>query len=186
MDITRLETKRLILRQWQYTDFVPFAKLSGDKDVMKYFPNILSRKESNALAKKIMCFIADNGWGMWAVEIKSTHEFAGFVGLNTPSVDMPPSPCVEIGWRLAKNCWGFGYATEAGQLALNYAFNKLQLEEVVSFTTLKNKNSLAVMARLKMKNIDMNFLHPDIDPSNPLCEHVLYKITKFQWYNNKP
>ena len=75
MDITRLETKRLILRQWQYTDFVPFAKLSGNKDVMKYFPNILSRKESNALAKKIMCFIADNGWGMWAVEIKSTHEF---------------------------------------------------------------------------------------------------------------
>ena len=132
-----------------------------------------------------MNFITHNGWGMWAVEIKSTGQFAGYVGLNHLETEMPPSPCVEIGWRLMKNYWGFGYATEAANQALNYAFDTLKLNEVVAFTTLKNKPSLAVMHRLEITDTGKNFIHPDIDPSNSLCEHMLYKITNKQWRKNK-
>tara|TARA_B100000315_G_C14462809_1_gene534533 strand:- start:78 stop:434 length:357 start_codon:yes stop_codon:yes gene_type:complete len=118
--------------------------MNSDPDVMQYFPNTLSHKESDVFSKKIVSFIEKNGWGMWAVELKSTGKFIGFVGLNTPKLDLLPSPCVEIGWRLGKNHWGHGYASEAANQALCYAFNTLGLDEVVTFTSLNNKGSLTV------------------------------------------
>ena len=75
-DIIKLETKQLIHRQWQGEDYEPFARLNNNIDVMEYFPNTLSRMESEILAENIMGFISENGWGMWAVEIKSTGEFS--------------------------------------------------------------------------------------------------------------
>ena len=102
------ETNRLILRQWQPDDYPPFAEMNSDPEVMKCFPNILSQMESDILAEKLQSNIEKNGWGMWAVELKSTGKFIGFVGLNTPKLDLPPSPCVEIGWRLGKNHCGHG------------------------------------------------------------------------------
>ena len=178
-----IETNRLILRQWRKKDFNLFSELNSDVDSMQYFPNILSQKESDSLAHKIKKNISINGWGLWAIEIKSTGKFAGYVGLNKLKDDLPPSPCIEIGWRLLKCHWGFGYATEAGKRALKYAFNILHLNEVVAFTTLKNKKSIAVMHRLGMIDAHKNFMHPNIDLSSSLCEHVLYKITKNMWEN---
>ena len=119
------------------------------------------------------------------VELKSTDKFIGFVGLNTPKFDFPPSPCVKIGWRLGKNHWGHRYAAEAANQGLSYAFNTLGFDEVVAFTILNNNGSLAVMDHIGMTDAGLNFMHPDINKSSDLCEHVLYKITRNIWMANK-
>ncbi|MBS1213448.1 MAG: family N-acetyltransferase, partial [Proteobacteria bacterium] len=108
-----LETGRLKLRQWQSADLEPFARMNADARVMEYFPAILSRNESNELAERMRSLIAERGWGFWVAERKLSGEFIGVVGLHIPAANLPFSPCVEIGWRLAFPFWGHGYATEA-------------------------------------------------------------------------
>jgi RimJ/RimL family protein N-acetyltransferase len=179
-----VKTKRLLLRQWTEDDFLPFAEMCRNKDVMAFFPNLQTQSESYEMAKKIQALIEDRGWGFWAVEIPNQHKFIGFVGLHTPKDNMPFSPCVEIGWRLSEQHWGKGYATEAATKSLEYAFKKLNLAEVVSFTTLANIRSMVVMQKIGMRNSGQNFMHPGIEVSHPQCEHVLYKISKTEWQQN--
>jgi len=179
-----VKTERLLLRQWTEDDFVHFAEMCNDKDVMEFFPKLQTQSESYEMAKRIQALIEDRGWGLWAVEIPNQHKFIGFVGLNIPKDNMPFSPCVEIGWRLSKHYWGKGYAIEAATKSLEYAFNKLNLTEVVSFTTLANVRSMAVMQKIGMRNSGQNFMHPGIEASNPQREHVLYKISKSEWQQN--
>ena len=94
---------------------------------------------------------------------------------------MPFSPCVEIGWRLGKAFWGNGYATEASHEVLKFAFQSLNLKEVVSFTTLENNRSRAVMDRLGFRNTHRNFKHPALPSDHKLSEHVLYILSHHQW-----
>lgn len=106
---------------------------------MRYFPRILSQSESDNMVETIReKFIQQNGWGMWVVELKETQEFIGFVGLNIPIASLPFSPCVEIGWRLAKKYWRKGYTYEAALAVFKFAFETLRLEEVVAFTAVLN------------------------------------------------
>ena len=175
-----LTTERLALRQWQTSDLPVFAELNADPEVMEYFPKCLTKKESDALADRCQNYIASRGWSFWAVEEKSSEVFIGFVGLHNPP-DMPFSPCIEIGWRLHKKFWGKGYATEAAHESLAYAFETLNTDEVVSFTTLSNQRSRAVMERLGFQNSGQNFFHPSIDRNHPLSEHVLYRLKKSEW-----
>ena len=178
MKIYELNTDRLRLRQWTESDYTPFARLNADPLVMEYFPATLSTAESARMAEKIKQRLSEHGWGFWAAELKSTGEFIGFVGLNPPKPELPFSPCVEIGWRLDRKFWGNGYATEAGRATLDFAFGQLKLEQVVSFTSVLNRNSRAVMERLGMRDTGQNFMHPDIPVGHPLGEHVLYKIIR--------
>lgn len=180
-DIITLQTDRLILRQWTAQDRVQFAKINSDPEVMKYYPETLSSEASNAMADKIEDLINTQGWGFWALELKQDSKFIGFTGLHKPHYELPITPCVEIGWRLAKEHWGKGYATEAGRAALNTAFSTLQLPEVYSFATITNSLSIAVMQRLNMKNMHSNFDHPVMPSTSPLKEHCLYKISHSQW-----
>ena len=179
--IIQPQTQRLRMRQWVPTDWPAFAQLNADPEVMKYFPSPLSTAESNALADKIHSLIAERGWGLWAVEENRTGNFIGFVGLHIPGAELPCSPCVEVGWRLARSHWGKGYATEAAGAALQVAFGQLELQEVYSFTALNNRRSRAVMERLSMHNSQQNFEHPAIPEGHPLREHVLYKLNNQQW-----
>ena len=176
-----LKTERLVLRQWTSDDLTPFSDLCGDVDVMEYFPKPLSEEESQKLGHRIQALIDERGWGFWAVEISEQNQFIGFVGLHTPSENLPFSPCVEIGWRIAKPYWNQGYVTEAAIASLGYAFETLGLDEVVSFTTVTNLRSQAVMKKIGMSNSGENFMHPDIPITHPLCEHVLYKISRQEW-----
>ena len=171
----QLESSRLILRQWKATDFEDFANLNADPTVMAHFPATLSKLESLQLAEKFQTIIAENGWGFWAVELKKNHQFIGFVGLQNQPTRFSFSPCVEIGWRLAQQFWHQGYATEAAQVCLKFAFEQLALEEVVSFTAMSNVPSQQVMQRLGMQYIK-NFIHPALDVKHPLAEHLLYSI----------
>lgn len=171
----QLRTSRLLLRQWQQEDLSPFAQLNADAEAMRYFPEPLSKDESNALATKLAAQINERGWGLWAVEILQTAEFIGFVGLGK-NTDTPQGEVIEVGWRLARDHWGKGYATEGAQAALVYAFQMLKVNEVYSLTSVINQRSRAVMGRLGMTDIGSNFEHPKVPQGSPLREHVLYKI----------
>lgn len=182
-----IETERLYLRQWQASDFAIFAEMNADPEVMRYFPKLLSSTVSDVIANKCQQLIEDNGWGFWAVSLKSrlkkADDFIGFVGLNKTHADLPCAPCVEIAWRLHKDYWGQGYATEAAQASLKFAFEQLKLAEVVAFTAIINKPSQRLMGRIDMHNTENNFHHPALKADHPLAEHVLYRITQQQWQN---
>ena len=152
--------------------------MSADPQVMRFFPSTLNKSESDAIADRCESLIAERGWGIWAVECLKTREFIGLVGLHIPSPDLPPSPCVEILWRLASSHWGYGYATEAATAALNVGFDHLNLKEIVSFVVPSNHRSRAVMARLNMTNTGKNFEHPAVPKLSALREHCLYKISR--------
>lgn len=182
--VVEIKTERLFLRQWCKDDLADFSLLNSDPKVMKYLPKILSRKESNNLADKIINLISENGWGFWAIEKINDNSFIGFVGLHEPKYDLPVKPCVEIGWRLAREYWGNGYATEAGNAALEFAFKTLNLDNIYSFTSVANVKSQSVMERLNLVNQSVNFNHPSIPEGNQYSEHVLYKISKETWTVN--
>lgn len=182
-ELIEISTKRLHLRQWRASDRQPFAELNADPRVMEFFPNRLDRAASDALADRIQAQITNQGWGLWAVEFRDTQAFIGFVGLNIPALELPCSPCVEVGWRLAFPYWGQGYASEAAQEALRIGFERLDLQEIVSFTAIHNRRSRAVMERLNMCEMPETFLHPQLPIGHPLAEHCLYKkmSAKFQY-----
>ncbi len=180
-----LRSDRVCLRQWTKADFEPFAALNADPQVMRHFPALLSREQSDAHAARIRALIAERGWGFWAVDsldAPSGPEFIGFVGLHVPQADLPFSPCVEIGWRLARKHWGKGLATEAAQLAMRVGFEALQLPEIVSFTARENLRSRGVMKRLGMHSrAEDNFDHPSVPEGHPVRPHCLYRLTHQEW-----
>lgn len=182
-----IETERLYIRQWQASDFAIFAEMNADPEVMRYFPKLLTPTVSDIIANKCQQLIAEKGWGLWAVSLKNgakkSDSFIGFVGLNETNADMSFAPAVEIAWRLQKDHWGQGYATEAARAALNFAFSELTLDEVVSFTAVINQRSQLIMDRIGMKDTHDNFYHPALNANHRLAEHVLYKITWEQWNN---
>ncbi len=180
-ELIEFSTKRLRLRQWREADREPFAHMNVDPRVMEFFPNLLDRAASDAMMTRIQSKLLDRTWGWWATEIEHTQEFIGFVGLNIPASELPCSPCVEVGWRLAFDYWGKGYATEAAQGALSIGFEILELAEIVSFTAVGNCRSRAVMERLHMKKAPDTFLHPSLPPQHPLAEHCLYRLAREVW-----
>jgi RimJ/RimL family protein N-acetyltransferase len=174
-ELIEFETKRLRLRQWRESDLEPFAAINADPQVMKFFPKPLERRESDEMADKIRSLIELRGWGFWAVEVKGGEPFIGFVGLHVPAPALPFSPCVEVGWRLSVTHWGRGYASEAAHGALQIAFLRLGLPEVVAFTTMGNRRSRRVMERLGMQ-YSREFEHPDMHDDSMLRPHVLYRL----------
>ena len=176
-----IETPNLRLRQWRDEDFAPFAALNADPQVMAHFPALLNRSESDALAVRCRELIDARGWGFWATEIKASGEFIGFVGLHTPIAELPFSPCVEIGWRLARPFWQKGYASEAARATLRFGFNDLALAEIVTYTSLGNQRSQAVMEKLGMHRTAENFQHPALPVDHPLREHCLYRLARSAW-----
>lgn len=184
--MTELRTTRLLLRQWKPSDREPFATLNADPVVMEHFPRTCPRAESDAFADRCERWIREQGWGFWAVERVDGGEFLGFVGLHRPTAELPFSPCVEIGWRLAQPYWGHGYATEAARAALRFGFESLGLHEVVSFTATRNQRSRAVMVRLGMKEEPETFEHPLVPEGHPVREHCLYRLSRQRWRTQGP
>src|SRR5688572_8180938 len=131
-----IEAPRLVLRQWRDSDREPYAALNADPVVMEFFPATQDRAASDAMVEAWSGQIDDRGWSNWAVELRATGQFIGFIGLTVPRRVLPFSPCVEIGWRLARAHWGQGYATEGACAALGAGFERFGLDEVVSFTAL--------------------------------------------------
>ncbi|MFH7767462.1 GNAT family N-acetyltransferase [Acinetobacter sp. BSP-28] len=180
----QLETSRLILRAWKNSDLKPFYALNCNPEVMRYFPDCLTRAQSDALAHRFQGLIETQAWGVWAIELKQTGEFIGFTGLHAQPRQFTFSPCTEIAWRLEQKYWGNGFATEAATACLNFAFDSLNLKQIVAFTAAQNIKSQAVMQRLGMQFKDY-FNHPALDDSSPLQRHVLYQIAAAQFSKRK-
>jgi RimJ/RimL family protein N-acetyltransferase len=180
--MTSMNTDRLILRPWRDADRAAFASLNDDPAVMEFMPRRLTRDESDALAVRVQGEIERRGWGLWAIEVQRGPAFIGFVGLSVPTFDAHFIPCVEIAWRLAKEHWGYGYATEAAERSLRFAFETLSLPQVVSFTVPSNTRSRRVMEHIGMSRDKAgDFEHPRIAPGNPLRAHVLYRLRREVW-----
>jgi RimJ/RimL family protein N-acetyltransferase len=172
-----LETPRLILRRWRNSDREPFARMNADPRVMEFFPNTLTAEECNAAIDRLEAHIDRHGFGLLAAELRSTGDFLGFIGLAIPDFQSHFTPCVEIGWRLAAEHWGHGFATEGAQALLDHAFTALALPEVVSFTVPANLRSRRVMEKLGLThNPAEDFDHPKIPAGHPLRRHVLYRL----------
>lgn len=180
-NIMEIKTERVWLRQWRPQDREPFAEMNADLRVMEYFPSPLTRAESDAMVVRCEGTIAQQGWGLWAAEEVSSGKFMGFVGLSVPRIQLPFSPCVEIGWRLAHPFWGQGLATEAARAVLQVGFEQVGLEEIVSFTSVANVRSQRVMQRLGMHPDPAHFDHPTIEVGSRLREHCVYRLSKEEW-----
>jgi RimJ/RimL family protein N-acetyltransferase len=174
-----LRTDRLVLRRWRSADREPFARLNGDAVVMEHFPSALNRAESDAFADRIEAGFDARGYGLWAVEIPGQAEFIGFAGLALHDFPAHFTPAVEIGWRLARDYWGKGFATEAARTAIADGFDRVGLSEIVSFTALVNIRSVAVMQRLGMTHDPADdFDHPRLPVGHRLRRHVLYRLSR--------
>ena len=174
--MTELVTPRLLLRQWRPGDLDSFARMNADPEVMRHFPGPLDPEDSEALLRRIGADLDRRGWGLWALEERAGGLLLGFNGLAPVAFDAPFAPAIEIGWRMVRSHWGRGLATEAARAVLAFAFDELSVTEVVSFTTVGNERSRAVMRRLGMtRDPDDDFEHPLIPAGHPLRPHVLYR-----------
>jgi RimJ/RimL family protein N-acetyltransferase len=179
--IIEFETERLRLVAWQERHIAPFATMNADLEVMRYFPATATEAQTRATVTAWRTQFEEHGWSNWAVELKGSGEFIGFVGLSVPRRQLPFCPCVEVGWRLARRFWGKGYATEGAKASLSVGFGQLGLAEIVSFTSLTNLPSRAVMERIGMRNTGRDFDHPGVPEGSPLRRHCLYVISHAQW-----
>jgi ribosomal-protein-alanine N-acetyltransferase len=172
-----LHTDRLILRRWYDSDRAPFAAMNADPAVMEYYPAPLTAAASDAMIDRIDATFATEGLGLWAVEVPGVAPFIGYTGLWPARFAAPFTPAIEIGWRLARPYWGHGYATEAARLAISDGFTRVQLDEIVSFTSVINHRSRRVMERLGMtRDPGEDFDHPNVEDGHRLQPHVLYRL----------
>jgi RimJ/RimL family protein N-acetyltransferase len=180
MRLDDIRTERLVMRTWRADDRDPFAAMNADPEVMRYFPSVQDRASSDAFADRIERRFAEQGFGLWALELRETGEFIGFTGLNPMPDDVPGAGGMEAGWRSARHVWRRGYATEAAQEALRVGFAHVGLAEIWSLTAALNTPSVAVMRRLGMKE-HATVEHPRIDVCHPIRPHVVYRLTRTEW-----
>ncbi|HEY5874133.1 MAG TPA: GNAT family N-acetyltransferase, partial [Ilumatobacteraceae bacterium] len=176
-----LRTERLILRRWNDADRDAFAAINADPAVMEHFPALLDRGQSDDFVDRIEATFEGRGYGLWAVEIPGRAAFAGFIGLWPALFAAPFTPAVEVGWRLAVEHWGQGYAPEGAAAALDHGFAVAQLDEIVSMTTVANTKSRRVMEKLGMhRDPADDFDHPNT-PGWHGRRHVLYRLSAAEW-----
>jgi RimJ/RimL family protein N-acetyltransferase len=172
-----LETERLWLRHWREADEDPMCAINQDSEVMAYFPELQDRATTLRFFEKVRTHFAEHGYGLWAVEEKSSGEFIGFIGLMAVDFEAHFTPAVEIGWRLASSHWRRGLATEGASAVLRYAFTALDLDEIVSFTSVDNKASRRVMEKIGLqRGVADDFDHPQLPDGHVLRAHVLYRL----------
>jgi RimJ/RimL family protein N-acetyltransferase len=176
--LATLTSSRIRLRRWEDDDREAFGAMNSDPRVMEFFKNSLNRIESDAMVDRIQMHFSEHGFGLWAIEVTGVASFIGFAGLGWARFSAHFTPSVEIGWRLAFEYWGHGYATEAARIALGHGFDTLALSEIVSFTSANNHRSIAVMERLGMRrDAADDFDYPSFPEGHPLGRHVLYRLS---------
>ena len=174
-----IQTERLLLRRWREEDREPFYRMNSDARVMEFFPECLTRAQSDSLVERINEHFNKRGFGWFAAELRKDQTFIGFVGLAVPSFKAHFTPCVEIGWRFAADYWGRGLATEGARAVVKYAFKELKLDGLVSFTVPENIRSRRVMEKVGMTHdASDDFDHPNLPEGHPLRRHVLYRLRR--------
>lgn len=172
-----LTSRRLILRGWEPRDYLPFARMNADPAVMRYFPNVLSHEESEVLFQRLSCQLRQDGIGYWAIESAKTGQFIGTVGFKYVKDKLPCAPFYEIGWRIDRPYWRKGFAYEAAECALKFAFDQAKLNQIFSMTMRDNLPSWRLMEKLGMQRLNLDFQHPEVPKDHDCSWHYLYRIT---------
>jgi|SRR5215212_8804007 len=154
-----IETERLLLRDWKRSDEAPFAALNADSEVARYLGGPMTRHQSDDMVARIRGHWRQHGFGLYAAEVKETGAFIGFIGLAIPSFLPAVLPAVEVGWRLAREHWGRGYATEGARASLAHGFEELELRQIIALIDPDNAASIRVAERLDMTP-DRHVVHP--------------------------
>ncbi|WP_251518884.1 MULTISPECIES: GNAT family N-acetyltransferase [unclassified Staphylococcus] len=171
-----IETDRLLLRDWQDEDLKLFQEMNANPQVRRHFSSLLSYQRSKNDMKNMAKVLEETGIGLFAVELKETGAWLGFIGLNyvteKTKYTFKELPFYEIGWRLIPEVWGNGLATEGAEAVLKYARSK-GINELYAFTTVSNAASRKVMEKIGMKIYD-HFKDPEVSPHHHLSECVRY------------
>ena len=171
-------TDRLILRRWRAEDLAPYAAMMADPEVFAWLGGSQTPAEVEARLGRREAVFEALGYGIWAVERRDDGAFLGAVGLDPTEDDIPFHPAVEAAWRLARQAWGQGYATEAARAAIDDGFTRCGLPEIVAITARINLRSQAVMQRLGMvREPAKDFDHPALAADDPLRPHVVYALS---------
>ncbi len=177
-----LRTERLLMRPFRASDREAFAAINADPVVMEHYPAPLTPEQSDLLLDRINASFDEHGFGVWALELPGHVPLLGYTGLAVPKWENHLTPCVEVGWRLGREHWGRGYASEAALAALDAAFNRFGLDEVLSFTSLPNERSARVMQRIGMRRDPASdFAHPNLPADHRLSRHIVYRISAADW-----
>ncbi len=174
------KSERLGFRNWRDTDLTEFAKINADLEVMEHFPKPLKEKETLEFIERLKNHYIKNGYTYFATEVLNTGEFIGFIGLAFQDYKTDFTPAVDIGWRLKRSAWGKGYATEGAKACLEFAFNKLNLEAIISTCTEKNSKSEHVMQKIGMQKLG-EFNHPKLKEYPKYEKCICYGINKKIW-----
>jgi RimJ/RimL family protein N-acetyltransferase len=170
-----IRTDRLLLRQWRDEDLGPWAAMNADPEVREFFPELLTAEQAGASLHRFRARLAERGFGWWAVEVAGTGTFIGMAGLDTVDEGLPIHG-VEIGWRLAREAWGHGYATEAARAVLDDGFDRLGLPEILAVAVAGNERSQAVMRRLGMTHDPADDFDDPAVPAGPLRRCVVHRL----------
>lgn len=182
----RLETERLILRDWRDRDRIAFHAINTDPRVMRFLGPLLTLDDIDALIDRLRTMQESQGHCFWAVERKSDERLIGWCGLIRGASQTPIENQLEVGWRFAFDMWGQGYAQEAASAAIDWAFHHLPDEAVWAITVDDNDRSWGLMERLGMtRQVALGFDHPNVPEGSPLRPHVTYRIDKAGWAQSR-
>ncbi len=175
--MVRIETERLILRDWREDDVEPFVALSSDPVVMRFYSAIPPRERIVDWMWAMSAKLAAGSLGFLAAELKENGRFVGFVGLNYPIFDHPIAALPEIGWRIVPDLWGQGLAPEGAKACLNYGFESLKLAEIIAYTAAANLPSQRVMEKIgMMRDPARDYDHPNVPEGNPFKRHLVWTV----------
>ncbi len=181
MSDMRIETERLALRSWRAEDVDQFLVVNSDPEVMATLGPVMGRDQVAALIERMQRIEAEHGHCFWAMVRHEDDRVIGWCGVVRGTVE-PIMGQPEIGWRMARDCWGKGYATEAACATLDWLFANRSDEAAWAITTVENVGSRAVMERLGMTYLPaFDFDHPGVPADDPLLRHVTYRITRDEW-----
>ena len=165
---------RLGFRNWLESDLPAMAAMNEDKAVMTHFPQALQWQESEALLYRLQNQYHEKGFTYFATCLLETGDFLGFIGLSHQNYEAPFTPAIDIGWRLQQSAWGKGYATEGANACLDFAFQSLSVDRIVSVCPVSNIASEKVMQKIGMSRQGV-FSHPALANYPTLQSCVWYE-----------
>ena len=172
----KLETQRLIIREYTMDDFEDLFEILSDNETMKYYPRPYDENGVRRWINWCIDSYRQNGFGLWAIELKDEGVFIGDCGVSMQKIDGEIVP--EIGYHVNKNYWRRGYAKEACAAVKDWLFENASFERVYSYM---NRENIASRATAAANGMTMVKEYVD-DSGEALC---VYSITREEWENSK-